>query len=87
MPLPKVCLQLHYPISILNVGTTMSFFNTSDAWLVALDLTTVGIENEPQHTPIQLYPNPVTNTLTIQLTQQIPLPVTYTIANTTGKTI
>ncbi|MCB9020348.1 MAG: hypothetical protein H6546_08465 [Chitinophagales bacterium] len=41
---------------------------------------------EPQQL-IQLYPNPVTNTLTIQLTQQIPLPVTYTIANTTGKTI
>ena len=71
----------------IECGHYNEFFNTSDAWLVALDLTTVGIENEPQHTPIQLYPNPVTNTLTIQLTQQIPLPVTYTIANTTGKTI
>ena len=81
----QVSAQAGIPTGNLTCGDPST--NKVDAWLVALDLTTVGIENEPQHTPIQLYPNPVTNTLTIQLIHQIPLPVTYTIANTTGKTI
>ena len=81
----QVSAQAGIPTGNLTCGDPST--NKVDAWLVALDLTTVGVENEPQHTPIQLYPNPVTNTLTIQLIHQIPLPVTYTIANTTGKTI
>ena len=81
----QVSAQAGMPTGDLTCGDPST--NKVDAWVVALDLTTVGVENEPQQTPIQLYPNPVTNTLTIQLTQQLPLPVTYTIANTTGKTI
>jgi len=37
------------------------------AWLVALDLTTVGIENEAHQNSIKLFPNPVTDWLTISV--------------------
>jgi hypothetical protein len=61
----QVSAQSGNPTGDLTCGDSST--NKVDAWLVALDLTTVGIENEAHQNSIKLFPNPVNHTLTILL--------------------
>jgi hypothetical protein len=79
----QVSAQAGIPTGDLTCGDPST--NKVDAWLVALDLSTVGIDEvEPNSSHIQLFPNPVTQTLTIQLPEIFGVTTPYTILDITG---
>ncbi|MCB0798797.1 MAG: T9SS type A sorting domain-containing protein, partial [Chitinophagales bacterium] len=49
----------------IECGHYNEFFNTSDAWLVAFDLSTVDIPEVPVSDLIEIYPIPATDWVTI----------------------
>jgi hypothetical protein len=83
--LSQVSAQAGNPTGDLTCGDPTT--NKVDAWLVALDLTTVGVENEPPQTSIKLYPNPVNHTLTILLPVELSNQARYNILDITGAII
>ena len=52
----------------IECGHYNEFFNTSDAWLVAFDLTTVIPEQEVILTPFTIFPNPTSDILFVHCT-------------------
>lgn len=81
----QVSAQAGNPTGDLTCGDPST--NKVDAWLVALDLSTVSIEPVPGLSPIQLFPNPVSQTLTIQLPDDLDENVSYNIIDITGSVV
>ena len=67
----------------IECGHYNEFFNTSDAWLVAFDLTTVIPEQEVILTPFTIFPNPTSDILFVHCTSDNST-ISYTIRSLSG---